>query len=338
MASIEWAPVKLPFKRRLETLTVILIVHSFLFGHILGCGLMVLLLILPATSLVAAIYLGWTYVVNYNKPSRGGRIIPWCRRLKMWKYFCEFFPISLIKTADLDPQKNYIICYHPHGIMSLGALGNFCSEATGFSEKFPGITPHILTLAGNMKFPVTRDYMMAFGVCTVEKESIHHIMERMGKGHAAVIVTGGAAESLDAHPGSFKITLKERKGFVKIAMKTGASLVPVFSFGENELYSQVDNPRGSSIRQWQTKMKNLMGFAPPLFYGRGIFQYTYGILPHRRPINTVVGAPITVERNPQPSWEQVCELHKQYVTALCELFDKHKIKYGIEKDVHLEIC
>ena len=66
-----------------------------------------------------------------------------------------------------------------------------------------------------------------------------------------------------------------------------ASLVPVFSFGENDVYEQVKNPRGSPLRQWQVKMKDLVGFAPPLFRGRGVFQYTFGFLPYRRPIYTV---------------------------------------------------
>ena len=61
-----------------------------------------------------------------------------------------------------------------------------------------------------------------------------------------------------------------------------ASLVPVFSFGENDLYDQVSNPAGSSLRQWQTKMKEYTRVAPVLFYGRG-----FGLLPHRRPIHTV---------------------------------------------------
>ena len=61
-----------------------------------------------------------------------------------------------------------------------------------------------------------------------------------------------------------------------------ASLVPVFSFGENDLYDQVSNPTGSSLRQWQTKMKEYTRVAPVLFYGRG-----FGLLPHRRPIHTV---------------------------------------------------
>ena len=60
-----------------------------------------------------------------------------------------------------------------------------------------------------------------------------------------------------------------------------APLVPVFSFGENDLYDQVDNSTGSSLRQWQTKVKAYTGVSPVLFYG------ALGLLPHRRPIHTV---------------------------------------------------
>ena len=36
-----------------------------------------------------------------------------------------------------------------------------------------------------------------------------------------MIVVGGASESLDARPGSCKITLKRRKGFIRMALLTG---------------------------------------------------------------------------------------------------------------------
>lgn len=40
-------------------------------------------------------------------------------------------------------------------------------------------------------------------------------------GKALVLVVGGAQESLLCRPGSYKIILKNRKGFVRIAIKTG---------------------------------------------------------------------------------------------------------------------
>ncbi|KAK3714410.1 hypothetical protein QZH41_020640, partial [Actinostola sp. cb2023] len=117
-----------------------------------------------------------------------------------------------------------------------------------------------------------------------------------------------------------------------------ASLVPVYSFGENDLYTQVQNPSGSQLRQWQTKVKNVIGFAPPIFHGRGIFQYTFGFLPHRKPVNTVVGTPIKVNKVLNPTQEEINSFHQQYLQGLEKVFEDHKTKYGIAEDTHLEFC
>lgn len=66
-----------------------------------------------------------------------------------------------------------------------------------------------------------------------------------------------------------------------------ASLVPVFAFGENDIFDQVENPEGSQLRNIQNKIKGLLGFSTPLFRGRGMFQYNIGVLPYRKPINVV---------------------------------------------------
>lgn len=63
--------------------------------------------------------------------------------------------------------------------------------------------------------------------------------------------------------------------------------MPVFSFGENDIYDQAENPEGSKLRRFQETVKKITGVSPPIFYGRGIFNYNFGFLPHRRPIHTV---------------------------------------------------
>lgn len=50
---------------------------------------------------------------------------------------------------------------------------------------------------------------------------------------------GGAEEALEARPGHNVLTLRHRKGFIKVALQTGAQLVPMYSFGENNLFYQV---------------------------------------------------------------------------------------------------
>ena len=102
-----------------------------------------------------------------------------------------------------------------------------------------------------------------------------------------MIVIGGAQESLYASPKTNNLVLKKRLGFIKLALRHGASLVPTFAFGENDIWNQVSNPKGSYVRRFQEFFKKVSDFAPPLLYGRGIFTYDSGLLPYRHPITAV---------------------------------------------------
>ncbi len=68
---------------------------------------------------------------------------------------------------------------------------------------------------------------------------------------------------------------------------SSADLVPIYSFGENELFDQVKNPRGTWLRYIQERLQQIMGISLPLFHARGVFQYSFGLMPYRKPINTV---------------------------------------------------
>ena len=39
--------------------------------------------------------------------------------------------------------------------------------------------------------------------------------------------------------------MKQRKGFIKVALEFGTGLVPVYSYGENTLFYQVNFSEGS---------------------------------------------------------------------------------------------
>lgn len=67
-----------------------------------------------------------------------------------------------------------------------------------------------------------------------------------------MLAIGGATESLYAGPGTMNLVLQRRKGFVRVALQTGASLVPVINFGENEVYSTIRGSPNSSLRKLQT--------------------------------------------------------------------------------------
>lgn len=322
-----FAPLNIPLYRRCQTLSV------------------VVWILMPWVSLYLAIrflrsdswyltgsfllYLLWMLVFR-TYPKEGGHRQQWLRRFIWWKWFVGYFPIRLHKTCDLPPDRSYVFGYHPHGIICLGAFGNFVTEATGFENLFPGINLRFLVLNSNFQIPFYELFLTMMGVCDSSKESCNYILKQ-GKGNSIMLAIGGSKESLDARPSSeYLLTLRNRKGFVKIALTNGASLVPVFSFGENDLYYQIANPRGSKLREIQLILQKKMGYALPLFHGRGIFQYKFGLLPSRHPIDTYVGEPIAV---PKLTPEQITpkivdEYHTKYINALTRLFDTHKAKHG----------
>lgn len=244
-----------------------------------------MLLSVPLTWPILIPYLIWIFFID-NAPENGGRRFSWVRKLPVFRYFAEYFPISMIKTTNLPPDRPYIFGYHPHGILGVAAVANLATDATEFPSSFPGITPHLLTLATNFTIPLFRDCLMAMGICSVSKRSCEAIL-RKGKGSAIAIVVGGASESLAAHPGTADLTLRRRLGFIKIAIRNGADLVPVFSFGENDVYEQLSNEEGTKIFALQKKFQAVFGFTLPFFHGRGLFNYSIGIMPYRHPIVSV---------------------------------------------------
>ena len=66
-----------------------------------------------------------------------------------------------------------------------------------------------------------RDIAMSVGVVDVSHDSLHYVLTQKGTGHSVAIVVGGAKDVLDTCPDTYILTLKRRKGFVKLALETG---------------------------------------------------------------------------------------------------------------------
>ncbi|XP_045895886.1 2-acylglycerol O-acyltransferase 3b isoform X2 [Micropterus dolomieu] len=279
----------------------------------------------------STLYFMWL-LLDWETPERGGRKTTFVRRWRVWEHFRDFFPVKLMKTAELNPNKNYILGCHPHGILSVGAFTCFSTDSCGFNEVFPGLRCHLAVLAGLFRIPLFREYLMCAGLYPVSKPSLAHLLSKSGKGNAVVIVIGGAAESLASSPGVNTVVMKQRKGFVRVALEFGADLVPVYSFGENELFKQVIFSDGSLGRKLQDLFKKIMGFAPCLFVGERL-----AFLPYKTPVTTVVGSPISVPKRVTPTEEEVDHYHRLYMEALAKLFHEHKVSCGIAESHKLQI-
>ncbi|KAN0088221.1 Diacylglycerol acyltransferase domain containing protein [Tylopilus felleus] len=325
-ASIDFAPTKIPRRRRLQTMAVaawstLLVNCVFLF---------LMLCSIPALWPFLAVYVAWMQWID-NSPEHGTRLSPWFRSLKIWKYFADYYPASY--ECDLPADRPYVFGYHPHGS---GAMATFATEATGFSLAFPGIKPHLLTLTNNFHVPLYREIIMALGVSSVSKRSCSNILKR-GAGQAITIVVGGAAESLSARPGTADLTLRRRLGFIKVAIQHGADLVPVFSFGENDIYEQMPNEKGTTVYALQKKFQSMFGFTLPLFHGRGLLNYNLGLMPYRRRIVSVIGRPIHTQQCERPSIEELTRVQTLYIEELTRIWNTYKDKFAKTRTRELSI-
>lgn len=306
------------WRRCLETLVVVFVALLFIGGCVIGPMVLVTLVYYKWYKIVLA-YLVF-YVLDWKTSSNGGRRWNWLRSSMIWKMYCTYFPVRMIKTADLPPERNYLFGYHPHGIISCGAFACFATEGNGFSDLYPGITPSLMTLGLNFIWPLTRLFFMALGMVDVSKQSILSVLGGRPCGNAAVIVIGGAAESMLANPAESNLVLKNRKGFIKLSIRCGVNLVPVYAFQENDLFYQASHPL---LKKIQGFVKQLTGVAPPLAFGAWNLP-----LPLRSSVNVVVGKPIYVQQCDEPSQQHIDRVHGQYITQLQQLYNKYKGQFS----------
>lgn len=488
---LKFAPLNTPLFRRLQTLAVIwhtVSIPSF-------CILFLLVLYLGRVSWVFIIlpYFVWFYGVDLHTPMNGKvvyRVRGWMKNLILWKWFVDYFPITVHKLCELEPTftyelvesesppddeddlvseysrtavdrlfkwlgllkrindsdrssppvtgfdnedekssketsktyrkvstgPRYIFGYHPHGVISMGVMGLFGTNAlrnepflpplrilkrlfhdpSKGKRVFPGIGYIFpLTLTTQFTIPFFRDYLLSLGLTSASAKNIKSIINNGD--NSVCIVVGGAQESLlnamvgddikvgvgyqgssdsededvenkDKPERQIRLVLKNRKGFVKLALELGnVSLVPIFAFGEADIY-KLTLPRPGSIghffQQW---VKKNFQFTIPFFSARGVFIYDFGMLPYRTPINIVTGRPVYVplgllleqmEEPPKP-FERTTRLssitsllslgsrkkkppvrrrqippdilnhyHKLYIEELQRVYDENKHKFG----------
>ena len=200
-------------------------------------------------------------------------------------------------------------------------LGQFVFCNTLFDKLFPGIVgSKTCGLAASIifKIPVVRENFFHWGYIDASRKIASKAIEN---GQNLVIVVGGEEESLNTCRGIDMVILNKRKGFIRLALSYGITLVPLYCLGGVDTYQTY----GWFIKQRRWIQKHL-GMALPIFHGR----WYITPIPYPTPLTILVGkpipTPISTNYGAKPDEDLVDEYHQLYINSLIALYSKHAPK------------
>lgn len=215
--------------------------------------------------------------------------------------------------------KTAIIAIEPHDILPFGVFA--MNPVLNVLPGRLGETCTVLMTSAVFSIPLIKHVYYWVGGRPVDKKTFR---SQLASNECTAFVPGGVQEVIlkdPNKPDELILFLKNRKGFVKLALERGNSIVPVFVFNLDHSYGSIV-PRGELI----TKVARAIGFLPVFFWGR--FGIPLGI-PKPVKISMVLGEPISVPcEKDNVSTESVEKYHAVFVEKMGELFERHKHSEG----------
>jgi len=255
--------------------------------------------------------------VNQKDSETGARRWDWfTRQTWLWDSMARYFRAQLFVEPDQkkrpQPDRVYLFAFHPHGIYPATCF--WTTLGSEWQRLMPGVKTNIAGASIIYRTPVVRDVVMWAGGVEVTRKAITSCISRA---KSVMIVPGGQREMrTSSHTGDVIKVSSRNKGFVRIAMQFGVPLVPVLSFGEDQILLNIRLP---AIQEF---FYTRIGFNFPHFpYGRW-----YLPIPNQVKISVAVGEPLEIPLIESPTDEEIDHYHKLYFERLQELFNKWKVK------------
>eukprot|EP00929_Paragymnodinium_shiwhaense_P010302 TRINITY_DN114895_c0_g1_i1.p1 TRINITY_DN114895_c0_g1~~TRINITY_DN114895_c0_g1_i1.p1 ORF type:complete len:426 (-),score=63.68 TRINITY_DN114895_c0_g1_i1:186-1463(-) len=262
-----------------------------------------------------------------------GLLLSWFDSVEIW---------ADKRALERPKTQPTMLFYHPHGVFCVGMSALFHAGEKLFpdgvvclSAPYVKSCAPILQLLSRFLFPVP------VRMESVSRQSIHKVLK--SQEHTVFMIPGGIQEATLSQRGHERVYLKRRKGFIKYALQHGYACTPVYCFGENDTYENLQVGM-----KWRLKLNEGLFGTPQGIPTVMPFGWCFlPLLPRpNSKLRIAVGAPLQLPRIPNPSREDVEHWHAEYSKAVQELYDAtvtareqraHQLGYTLSRKRPLEI-
>jgi hypothetical protein len=211
-----------------------------------------------------------------------------------------------------DTSKTYLIAGSPHGVVPFYWLIPLHQMKFG---KNPPKPPIALGARVIFILPGVREVYLNWAI-EGSQENFTALIEA---GRSAVVIPGGVPEMVLSEPGNRVKIYAKNKGFVRLAISHGISIVPIFAFGEHNAWKQKRAPKWIADRI--TRFTG--GTYPFINWG------SWGnLLPIPTPVVHVIGQPVEMPHITEPSEDIIVHHHHRFYASLRNLILEKREEAG----------
>jgi hypothetical protein len=287
-------------------------IWTFFIGILLGLGITILTL--GFISMFVFIILIYSGVI---------RITPVLDFIH--KCIQTFIPDTELSTKDTI-QKLFLIdntskitnkgiyCFHPHGSFSVSYFFHTMTSLTEFPVRGRATVAQALYW-----LPWGQEILETMNAVPNTYGEMKNVLENNNN---LFVIPGGVLEmNLERKTKEIKICLKKRRGIFRLAIESGKPLIPVLSYGEEQLYELASFPGFSVLKGFLEKF----GVGLPIPSWKTILTWlsvTKGGI--KNPIKTFIGDPIEIQKG-KVTEEKINQLRNKYIQGIQDLFEKTKL-------------
>jgi hypothetical protein len=152
---------------------------------------------------------------------------------------------------QIDQGKSFLFAAQPHGVLSYTGM---CSAVDN-----PNDCLSVPTAAASivLRTPLLKNLMGIFNLVDASAHNIKRIFKDRG---CVLIYIGGIAELFKSCREEERLYLANRKGFIKLALREGVDVVPVYLFGNTSVLSVLKHgPLAALSRRLQASLTLFWG-------------------------------------------------------------------------------